>query len=299
MSPRRWTPSWGALLAASALVLASCGGSANKPTPVAIRLPPPSVVATVPKTPTGSSASSVPTSDAPASTFAAKTIETPSDLIGATDGQALPADASVTPSDFAIAATAIVPKVEVYATATDGVAKTTLQNPLPDGKTPLTLLVEAQTRTRAKVLLPIAPNGSTGWVELGQLKIARVDYRIDVSLSKHELVVHHGADTLMTEKVGVGTPQTPTPLGHFYLKALLKPPNQNTVYGHYAYPLSGQSETLKEWKGGEPTLGLHGTNDPAASIGKDVSHGCIRMRNEAIDILAKILPLGTPLTVVA
>ena len=159
------------------------------------------------------------------------------------------------------------------------------------------LLVDAQTPRRAKVLLPIPPNGSTGWVDLGQVQTLRNDYRIDVSLSRHELVVHHGGDVIMTEQVGVGTIDTPTPKGRFYLKALLKPPNQNTIYGHYAYPLSGQSETLTEWQGGEPTLGLHGTNDPSGSLGKDVSHGCIRMRNDAIDVLAKILPLGTPLIV--
>ena len=270
---------------------------------------PQSVVATAresgPPTPNGSvggSATSRPTGAAPAgqgppSTFASQLIETPPDLLSVSTPEKLPADATTTPADFSIVATANVPRVDVYATSTDRAVMTTLRNPLPDGRTPLTLLVDAQTPTRAKVLLPVPPNGSTGWVDLSQLQTARNDYRIEVSLAKHQLVVRHGADAIMTESVGVGKAETPTPLGRFYVKALLKPPNQNTVYGHYAYPLSGQSETLKEWQGGEPTLGLHGTNDPAGSIGKDVSHGCIRMRNEAIDTLAKILPLGTPLIV--
>jgi len=38
---------------------------------------------------------------------------------------------------------------------------------------------------------------------------------------------------------------------------------------------------------------LHGTDDPA-SIGHAVSHGCVRLRNEDIDYLYRIVPLGTP-----
>lgn len=305
--PRRW-PIMSRLSRPIVIMVALTFGmgacSSNPQNQVDPNKTPPPVVATAAATagaaaPNGSAGISTTTSPAPASTFASRLIETPSELINATRAHSLPADATVTPSEFSIVATATVPRIEIYATATDTVAKATLSNPLPDGHTPLTLLVDAQTSKRAKVLLPVPPNGSTGWVDLSQLQTARNDYRIEVSLAKHELVVRHGGDVIMTEQVGVGATATPTPKGRFYVKALLKPPNQNTVYGHYAYPLSGQSETLKEWQGGEPTLGLHGTNDPGASLGKDVSHGCIRMSNDAIDTLAKILPLGTPLVVAA
>lgn len=43
-------------------------------------------------------------------------------------------------------------------------------------------------------------------------------------------------------------------------------------------------------------LGFHGTNEPA-SIGKDESQGCIRMRNEDVEELFEILPRGTPIDV--
>jgi hypothetical protein len=39
---------------------------------------------------------------------------------------------------------------------------------------------------------------------------------------------------------------------------------------------------------------LHGTNNPS-SIGRSVSHGCIRLRNEDIAKLYEIVPLGTPI----
>lgn len=38
---------------------------------------------------------------------------------------------------------------------------------------------------------------------------------------------------------------------------------------------------------------LHGTDDPT-SIGHAVSHGCVRLRNEDIDFLYRIVPVGTP-----
>lgn len=39
--------------------------------------------------------------------------------------------------------------------------------------------------------------------------------------------------------------------------------------------------------------GIHGTNNPR-SIGTSVSHGCIRMRNEDIETLFRIVDVGTP-----
>jgi hypothetical protein len=44
-------------------------------------------------------------------------------------------------------------------------------------------------------------------------------------------------------------------------------------------------------------VGIHGTNEPQG-LGTDVSHGCIRIGNDAIVRLAKTLPLGTPVDVV-
>ena len=39
--------------------------------------------------------------------------------------------------------------------------------------------------------------------------------------------------------------------------------------------------------------GLHGTNQPQ-TIGQAVSHGCVRLRNEDIETLYRMVPLGTP-----
>lgn len=44
--------------------------------------------------------------------------------------------------------------------------------------------------------------------------------------------------------------------------------------------------------------GLHGTNQPM-SIGKNVSEGCIRLQNEAVESLFDYIPLGTRLLVIS
>ena len=187
------------------------------------------------------------------------------------------------------------PDITVYQTATGYDVKTVLNNPLPSGS-PLTFLVDGQTTNRYKVLLPIRPNGSTGWVDPTSVKKYVHDYKIVVELSAFRLTVYKGKEIALTEKIGVGTDQLPTPNGRYYLKELLKAPNPNGIYGPYAYGLSGFSQQLKKWNGGDGVIGIHGTNQPEL-LGRNISHGCIRMSNAGITKLVSFLPLGTPVIV--
>lgn len=160
------------------------------------------------------------------------------------------------------------------------------------------LLVE-ETRTGwVKVLLPIRPNASRGWVRRNDVTLSTHRYRILVELARHRITVHEGTTVVLDAPIAVGTRDTPTPGGLFYLNVLLKPPDPNTVYGTYAYGLSGYSDTLTRFAGGDGVIGIHGTNDESV-IGTDVSHGCIRMRNADIEVLVARLPLGTPVEVKA
>lgn len=166
---------------------------------------------------------------------------------------------------------------------------------------PQTMLVRAEQSIGwerwYQVLLPVRPNGSTGWVQDGDVHLVGLAYRIVVDLSAFELELFEGDELLRKIRIGVGTDQTPTPGGLYYLKELLRPPDQTTVYGHYVFGLSGFSNVLTDWPGGG-VLGIHGTNDPA-TLGQRVSHGCVRMHNDDITYLAALLPLGTPVTVLA
>jgi lipoprotein-anchoring transpeptidase ErfK/SrfK len=202
------------------------------------------------------------------------------------------------PKGESITLQATTSKVRVYASATSTEVVSTLDNPLPSG-TPLTLLVDGQTSTRYKVLLPVRPNGSTGWVNPIDVGIKRSHkYHIEIGLSAFTIKVFNGTDMVMSEKIGVGTQDTPTPNGRYYIKELLQPPKPDGIYGPFAYGLSGFSPVLQSFNGGDGTIGIHGTNKPEL-LGTRASHGCIRMRNEAISQLTKFLPLGTPVIIQA
>jgi lipoprotein-anchoring transpeptidase ErfK/SrfK len=192
----------------------------------------------------------------------------------------------------ALVASAVPAQVQVYASASEDEPTTVLDNPNENGA-PLVFLVEEEQGEWLKVLLPIRPNGSTGFVKAADVTLAENPYSIDVKLTEHRLVVTKGDEVIADEPIGVGTASTPTPGGKYYLKELLQPPDPNGAYGPYAYGLSGFSNELEEFNGGDGVIGIHGTNEPEL-IGTDVSHGCIRMSNEAISALAAELPLGTP-----
>ena len=84
-----------------------------------------------------------------------------------------------------------------------------------------------------------------------------------------------------TYKVAVGKPSTPSPLGNWTIvqKAL----DPGGPFGVRWMRLS------VPWGG----YGIHGTNNPS-SIGKAVSHGCIRMYNEQVIEVYDRTPIGTP-----
>lgn len=197
----------------------------------------------------------------------------------------------------AYAATATKPSVGVFDKAA-GTLRRSLANPQPSGA-PLTFLVKSQPGgTWVEVYLPIRPNGSSGWVRAADVKVIGVPFRLDVLRAEHKLRLYQDGKLKKEFAVAIGTTNTPTPGGTFYLKELLIPTNKGGVYGPYAYGLSGFSNVLTSFAGGDGVIGLHGTNDPS-KIGSDVSHGCIRLRNADITYLAHLLPLGTPVRILA
>lgn len=146
-----------------------------------------------------------------------------------------------------------------------------------------------------RALLPVRPNGTSGFLRGTDIHVRTTPYRLVLDRRRFRLRLYRGCDLVKTVRVGIGTGKTPTPVGQFYLTSLIKLPDPGTLYGPYAYGLSGYSEVLEWWKFGG-IIGLHGTDDPS-SIGKRSSHGCIRMRNRDIRALVKLLPLGTPIVI--
>ncbi|MEO6713382.1 MAG: L,D-transpeptidase [Mycobacteriales bacterium] len=199
----------------------------------------------------------------------------------------------------AFAATAKIPSVAVFDLPTGARHELRkLSNPQPSGA-PLTFLVKDLRGTDwLEVYLPVRPNGSAGWVRAADVAVSALPFRVDVHVKAHRLEVFENAELLGSYPIGVGTQNTPTPGGIFYLKELLKPTNKGGFYGPFAYGLSGFSNVLTKFGKGEGVIGIHGTNDEK-TIGKDVSSGCVRLRNKDITALAQLLPLGTPVRILA
>ncbi|MEM8925783.1 MAG: L,D-transpeptidase [Actinomycetota bacterium] len=197
-----------------------------------------------------------------------------------------------------IVATALAGEITARADPSPGAEPVAvLRHPTERGA-PLVFQVLRIEGDRAEVLLPVRPNGTSGWVRLDQVALAENPYRIEIVTGDHVLRLWREGRLELEAPVAIGTGATPTPIGDFYLTELVRPPDPAGPYGTHAYGLSGYSETLSEFNGGDGVIGLHGTNDPS-SLGGDVSHGCVRLANDTIDRLAAVLPLGTPVVISA
>lgn len=205
------------------------------------------------------------------------------------------------PHEFrSLVATATVPEVRVFDEPDAPAPSRTLTNPTEVGGPLVFLVDEERDDGWLQVLLPVRPNGTTGWIRASDVELAGNDFHITVELGAHTITLYDGDEVVLSEPVGVGRGNAPTPGGRFYIKELLQPPEPGTVYGPYAYGLSGFSNTFETFNGGDGVIGIHGNNDPS-SIGTDVSHGCIRLPNDAIVRMVEEIgvPLGTPVEVVA
>ena len=166
---------------------------------------------------------------------------------------------------------------------------------------PTTLLgFERETHGDAEwiqVELPEAPNHRKAWVREADVTVTSTDARIDIYLDERELDFTVGGDVQVTNSVVIGAPESPTPLGVFWVTDPLDfTPNPTGVYGAFALGMNGWSETLDEFNGGPPQLAIHGTNQPEL-LGENVSNGCIRLPNDVVIEVAETAAPGTPVVV--
>jgi L,D-transpeptidase catalytic domain len=147
-----------------------------------------------------------------------------------------------------------------------------------------------------EVLLPERPNGSTGWVRGADVAVEQVDHEIIIDLAARTLRWSERGSVVLDTQIAVGSQQYPTPTGRFFVTDLLDTGEGSGSYGPYAMGLSAHSDVLTEFGGGDGQVGIHGTNDPS-SIGRAVSHGCVRVPNDVITRLATTVRIGTVVTI--
>lgn len=113
-----------------------------------------------------------------------------------------------------------------------------------------------------------------------QADAAPLEVWIKIDLWKRRLYLMERQTIVDSFIIGVGKEQTPSPIGRW--KVIEKSRGWGGGFGTHWLGLN------VPWG----TYGIHGTNRPS-SIGRDVSHGCIRMLNTDIEKLYPKVPIGT------
>jgi lipoprotein-anchoring transpeptidase ErfK/SrfK len=143
-----------------------------------------------------------------------------------------------------------------------------------------------------EVMLPVRPNGSTGWVRSDEVSLYVADSRIVIDLDERRLTYVVDDVEVISTEVGIGSQYNPTPTGEFFVTDNVSLSDPNSPWGPHALGISARSETITEYNGGDGIIGIHGTNNPG-SIGDDISLGCVRLPNDMITALHEMVPLGT------
>jgi hypothetical protein len=164
-------------------------------------------------------------------------------------------------------------------------------------------------------LLPLNRMTDARKLRYGQvLKVINGPFHAVVSKSKFTLDVYlgspGGADStyITTFRVGLGT-ENSTPTGTWAIKNKVPGPAYFPPEGHpgpVLAPGDPKNPLGAFWMGlegtdgqavGQRSYGIHGTIDPD-SIGKQSSMGCIRLKNEDIEVLYKMMMQGKSTVIV-
>src|ERR1700712_521885 len=132
---------------------------------------------------------------------------------------------------------------------------------------PVSFLVFDQYQDWLHVYLPTRPNDATGWIKAADVTVSKpLEYQIKVSLADHKLTLLKNGAVQFEEPAATGTGDTPTPTGTFYYTDPLDLANQpGTGYGVFAIGLSGHSNVLQTFAGGDGQIAVHGTDETGST----------------------------------
>lgn len=129
------------------------------------------------------------------------------------------------------------------------------------------------------------------------LKISNAKFSALVDKSQNILMLKANDEVLKTYSVSTGAAETSTPAGTWkVINKLIEPTWYRT--GAIAPPGSPENILGSRWLGLDiPGYGIHGTTDES-TIGKNITQGCVRMKNNDIEELYSIIPVGTEVTII-
>lgn len=121
--------------------------------------------------------------------------------------------------------------------------------------------------------------------------------RLIVNIPARKIALVEDGKVVKIYPVAVGKKSTPSPIGTFYIASHVI----NPTYSHEGKVIGpGPSNPVgTRWMSlGYKGYGLHGTNHPE-SIGHAASHGCIRMRNQDVEELFRLVRVGDEVDLIA
>ena len=148
--------------------------------------------------------------------------------------------------------------------------------------------------------LPIRPSGVRGWIRTDKFIWSTVNQHVLVDLSDRSLALFDGDELVVTSRVQVGKPATPTPtLSGFIVEKLPNHDQQNgsVVLGDWILMLSFFSEVFNTFGGGLPRIAVYGMHIPERA-GEALTNGSVRVSNDIVEIIAQEAPLGTVVRIV-
>lgn len=162
------------------------------------------------------------------------------------------------------------------------------------------LPVIGRRRGWVRVRLAQRPNGSTAWLRREDVTLGRTPYRLLLDLTAMRLELYRRGRLAMSAPAGVGTPDDPTPTGHYFVAFHQAPPEGARGYGPFIVVTSAHSRSIADWQGsGDAIIGVHGPLGAAGEIGSTgarISHGCVRLHRRDLVRLGDVPP-GTPLDI--
>jgi lipoprotein-anchoring transpeptidase ErfK/SrfK len=150
-----------------------------------------------------------------------------------------------------------------------------------------------------KVLLPIRPNGTSGWIPRYRAQLSYTPYRVELRLESRRMTVFREGRRVRRFRAVIGAPGTPTPRGPAAIYERNRQPDPGGFLGPWSLSLTAFSNVLESFGGGPGRVAIHGREGASLldPLGSARSHGCIRINSRAVSWLARRVRAGTPVRI--